>query len=569
MLKALVTEARADLMLVFLAVLSIAGLLSPQAANTANGEPPGRAVPASGAPTPGSQVPNSAGNEPVFKLNIQPDDAAPKSADARKPIPSNDAIKTGKAMVQEVYGAEIASAKVASKKLPLIKKLLEYAQKDEAGSAPAELYALLDQARELAVGAGDVGLAIQAIEALDVHFNVDGGAMKSQTLTTMSEAATTTIQNKAVATAALAVFEQAMASDDMNTARTTGAIALNAARKAKDDALSKSITERAKYFKAKQTAYEKVPAALATLQSKPDDGAANLVVGRYYCFIQENWHRGLPLLALSSDPALQKLATLETNGDQAHDVRMQVADSWWQRGEEEPDFKTALQAHAAEIYRDVLPKVSGLSKIKIEKRLEAAAATAAAAPSPASIASAPSAPSVAAERDALWKKIQELVKANQVTRTKEAGFTLGRTPYAVIPEDGAMLVGFDLSIGSRGIEAVCPLFLRRTGNQAGAVIGKPTPGQVIRVMAKKGYGVASLKVKAGLWVDGLSVTFMEMKGQGLDPSTAYTSPWYGSSGGRELELGDSTIVVGIHGHGKPGELSSIGLVQLGAATAEN
>ncbi len=78
--------------------------------------------------------------------------------------------------------------------------------------------------------------------------------------------------------------------------------------------------------------------------------------------------------------------------------------------------------------------------------------------------------------------------------------------------------------------------------------------------------MASIKVKAGLWVDGMSVTFMEVRGPSLDPGTAYTSQWFGSTDGRnETALGDNTIVVGIHGHGSPGgELSAIGLVQLGS-----
>ena len=46
-----------------------------------------------------------------------------------------------------------------------------------------------------------------------------------------------------------------------------------------------------------------------------------------------------------------------------------------------------------------------------------------------------------------------------------------------------------------------------------------------------GYDLQRLNVKAGLVVNGFSITFMRIKGNALDPSDLYSSTWIGDKTG--------------------------------------
>jgi sulfatase modifying factor 1 len=114
--------------------------------------------------------------------------------------------------------------------------------------------------------------------------------------------------------------------------------------------------------------------ALRTLADKPDDSAANLAVGKFTCFTQGNWDRGLPFLAKGSNVAWRDLAQQDIAAPTGA-AQLLLADAWWDAAEKgEKDDKTPLQTRAAFWYRLSLPKVTGLAKVKVEKRLEAVAA---------------------------------------------------------------------------------------------------------------------------------------------------------------------------------------------------
>src|SRR6185312_914073 len=85
-------------------------------------------------------------------------------------------------------------------------------------------------------------------------------------------------------------------------------IALEAARKCKDNSLVKHVTEREKALSLEKQRWETLSKAATTLADNPDDAAANLLVGRHLCFVTEDWEQGLPMLAKSSDATLKDLA---------------------------------------------------------------------------------------------------------------------------------------------------------------------------------------------------------------------------------------------------------------------
>jgi hypothetical protein len=130
---------------------------------------------------------------------------------------------------------------------------------------------------------------------------------------------------------------------------------------------------------------------------------------------------------------------------------------------------------------------------------------------------------------------------------------------------GGHLVGLEVGLGKFGnndvVKAVRPLY--RTGDKEsnGAQFGTELT-RVVKVVAKPGYAVGAMTVKAGLGVDGLSVTFMKLTDGKLDPKDAYESEWVGGKGGgAPVKLGgDGTLVIGLKGKANDKDATGLGVL---------
>jgi hypothetical protein len=96
------------------------------------------------------------------------------------------------------------------------------------------------------------------------------------------------------------------------------------------------------------------------------------------------------------------------------------------------------------------------------------------------------------------------------------------------------------------------------GNKFGEAVGVETTA-----IAKPGYAVGAVNTHTGLTVDGFEMIFMRIKGDRLDPSDSYKSPWLGdqNGGGPGSVSSNGNLVVGLLGRSNK-ELLSLGLVIL-------
>ena len=115
-----------------------------------------------------------------------------------------------------------------------------------------------------------------------------------------------------------------------------------------------------------------VETAKTALKKNPDDPQANSIVGRYYCFERGDWERGLPCLAKAADGELSALARQETAlPPVTADDRAKRGDAWWKLAQSrDPTEKASLLVHAGTWYEQALGGLSGLEKVRIEKRLK-------------------------------------------------------------------------------------------------------------------------------------------------------------------------------------------------------
>jgi hypothetical protein len=139
-------------------------------------------------------------------------------------------------------------------------------------------------------------------------------------------------------------------------------------------ALRTRLQQHIRELGAARDAAERFQRDQAKLASHPDDPAANLAVGRYLCFIKNDWHTGLPMLAKSSDARLRPAATFELSDLSSTEQITHLADLWWNAAEKESDHssKVAISDHAGAIYARVVDDLAGLRKLQIQQRIEEA-----------------------------------------------------------------------------------------------------------------------------------------------------------------------------------------------------
>jgi hypothetical protein len=195
------------------------------------------------------------------------------------------------------------------------------------------------------------------------------------------------------------------------------------------------------------------------------------------------------------------------------------------------------------------------------------------------------APAVAQEADrpaSIYSAAREAVAGGQTTKSRMVGFTIVKDAFEDVPRDGAVLVGFDLGVGefldNDVIRSLRPIYRTARGEFVSKDFGS-SDGQTRgakkrvrrievthseRLVARSGYAVAGVTLRTGLNIDGMSLTFMRIRGTALDPATSYTSDWVGNrTGGREETLsGNGAPVVGIFGNQDDNHVMALGLIYL-------
>jgi hypothetical protein len=160
--------------------------------------------------------------------------------------------------------------------------------------------------------------------------------------------------------------------------------------------------------------------------------------------------------------------------------------------------------------------------------------------------------------------IRSAIEANRIAATELAG--KGGRPWQDVVKEGGYIVGFEAGKGGwfqfSVLGSLRPIFATARGTRDGERRGK-TNGN--RVVAKEGYAVGGLQVRAGEVVNCVQIIFMRINPDGisLNPQDFYVTDWLGGEGGgkpREISA-RGRMVVGVTG--STGDVvDSIGLIYL-------
>ncbi|HUT93700.1 MAG TPA: hypothetical protein VMY37_29825 [Thermoguttaceae bacterium] len=287
----------------------------------------------------------------------------------RPPVPDAEARAEAEKLFEEVYGEQREAAKTAEERLALARKLLGEAAKIR--NEPAGYFVLLRNAQQVAAEAADAQTALEAADRMTRAFEIDPMETKVQCLSAVAEAAKLATQRRPLAKEAFSLVDAAVEEENLEAAIRLGDIARKAAQGAREYKLVKEITARMEEIEEAKGATALYEKAVARLEEEPTNAAANLAAGRHVCFVQGDWERGIPMLALGSDAELKALAVKELEAPASIDAQVALGDGWWDLAETREDReKASLLLRAGYWYGQVRVRpITGLVKSKVEQRM--------------------------------------------------------------------------------------------------------------------------------------------------------------------------------------------------------
>jgi hypothetical protein len=372
----------------------------------------------------------------------------------KQPVPSEAAQAQAMNLVKEVFGADYAKATSLEAKQALAKTLLEKARATRDNLT--DRFVLLKLCRDIATQGLDGLTAFQAVDAIAESFEIDPVEMKAAVLKHGATRATSPLQHKRLMQVALWLVDAAIAEDNYVVAKQLCELAAAEATAA-GDASTKGLAIKlaADVENVLAALYEKAQNAAAMLNADPVNPEANAAFGKYLCFVKGDWDRGILMLALGGDPALKALAQKELE-ELSPPPPEQIGDDWWTLAEKEDGaIKKQGQARAGYWYRTALPRLSGLSKERVAKRLESIGEQ----PSPSASPAPPAAKKPSLPEHNTWTipyTWSEQVQKNRTVNefSPQTGHVQRKIPYTdTVHHSGtknvqAKLVSYDYKLGT-------------------------------------------------------------------------------------------------------------------------
>lgn len=305
---------------------------------------------------------------------------------SRLPVPDDAAIRAARALVEQVSGD------VSGNPVRRSEKLLAASRQ---ATDSAHRYVLLLDAEQAALAGGDHASVMDIVAIRAGEFEIDHLEVRvdrlGEFLTPKAKADPELLRglcDHALETARRGLEQDALpqAKAAVDLAASMARSILGAGKTRKNEALTRLGGEKQdqaghllKRIVRRTNLLAQYRTAVDTLQTHPNDEAANGIVGRYLCFERGDWAAGLPALAKGDRKDLAVVAAQEVTSlaQEKPDPKgvATVAAAWWTVVETtKPDHATAesIKRHAADLYASVVGNLDDpLDKAVAEKRMKA------------------------------------------------------------------------------------------------------------------------------------------------------------------------------------------------------
>ena len=285
---------------------------------------------------------------------------------------SGDDLDQARQEVSKLLTAEIRQAKEPDAKAALAKRLLD----GDCSDNSARQYAMLDQARELAIKAGDVTSALAATGKMTKTFQLDE-PLELDTLEALNRYVRASSDQREYLQAIVEFVHRAVQEGRFAEGWQLIERADSVARKCCGKVWQKRVAAARGELEVIAEERKRLQDRFASLQDNPEDRQCNLAVGQFWCFFVLDWERGLPLLAKSSEELLAELAEIDlamAEGAAASELAG-IAQRWWELAKKTKvdAVASACRSRAGHWYAKAEPGLSGVRKLEATKRTDSAA----------------------------------------------------------------------------------------------------------------------------------------------------------------------------------------------------
>jgi len=321
------------------------------------------------------QPPTAVQQPPGAEPSSQPEGEAGTPADskqgtARLPVPSAEEQAKSQKEIRELLRKDytLAAADIKEKK-KLAEKLWRLAR--ETTNDPVARFVLYCEARDEAAEAGDGRLFLEVIDTLGRQYELDELKMAAAALQRAIRNLRDLAAQKAIVEVGIRLARRANSQENYEAARALAETARDLARKSRDLALVRQAAATFYEVEAYARLFADFSKAETILSEHPEDPQANYLAGRYYCFVRNQWQRGLPMLAKGSNEQLQQLAIAELASTADAMQKVELADRWRAAGDSAEElFQRFYYERAMYWYRNALSGLSGIDRTRVEKQLE-------------------------------------------------------------------------------------------------------------------------------------------------------------------------------------------------------
>lgn len=288
---------------------------------------------------------------------------APATQPTRRPIPATAELRQAQVAIAEICGPRLQDVSPEARSR-LAEDLLAKAAANPEDAAAC--YSLLEQARQLAIGAADGRTALRASDRISSLFDADALDLQRATLHQLEAVGcSATLVAHRCARASMAAMDQ----DRPDVAIALARIGVRAAQRSRDAEL---IAQAADALRDAEMARQWMQSFVVTAppSTRPSTRPRLSPEGRYLLFYRRDLDAAAPAFAASADP-LGGLVRREVEvGGDTPDL-LEVAHDWWKlAGQASGVPAWRVRRHAAGLYARCLPALSSLQRDVARKRID-------------------------------------------------------------------------------------------------------------------------------------------------------------------------------------------------------
>jgi hypothetical protein len=303
-------------------------------------------------------------------------DATPAKPPARLPVPDEASQQAEKKKVRDAFRARFARARNPIDQGALAADLLREARQSK--DIPAARFALLAEARDLALAAGEPVRFREAIDEIVQAYEADLLQEQTRALVEASEAPLPSPVRNTLAKVAIGVAQDALQADSYDAASQLAKAGFSfatkvMASKGRDPQMIRQASELVEAIPWHKEQHDLAIQAEKALAQDPANVKAAQFLGKHYALVKEQWDRGLPLLLKGEDAPLKALAEAEQRAQRSvtAEEMVKLADQWADASPSlDGSHERSARHRALYWYEAVLPYVGGPSRERVVRAID-------------------------------------------------------------------------------------------------------------------------------------------------------------------------------------------------------